>query len=310
MPGGRASAMPVGIIRRSPGASVKASRQRRSYPASPARVRAGGRAPGRSRRTGSSRSTAAITRRNITEPPGRPPVSDQPGSVMKRMVPEAPPVPLRDVWRRFWPYARPQRKWLAIVLGLVIVGPLLDTATIWLFKLVIDDVLVPKDFGMFLPLAGAYLGLTILRGGLGFLEDWLSAWTTERFVLSLRVIFFSHVQRLSLDALERRQLGDVLSRMSGDVAAIESFVLSGVVGGVAYITRLLFFAGALFFIDWRLALVAIMVAPIFGYTSRLISRSIKRASREVRRSAGSIGAIAEESLANTQLVQAYGGQTR
>jgi ATP-binding cassette subfamily B protein len=229
---------------------------------------------------------------------------------MKRIIPEAPPVPLRDVFRRFWPYARPQRKLFAIVLALVLVGPLLDTATIWLFKLVVDHVLVPKDFSPFPKLAAAYLGLTILRGGLGFIEDWLSALSAERFVLSLRVIFFSHVQRLSLDTLERRQLGDVLARLGGDVSAIEGFVLSGIVEGVAYLARLVFFAGALFFIDWRLALVAFMVAPIFGYASRLISHAIKHASREVRRSAGSIASVAEESLANTQLVQAYGGQTR
>src|SRR3954451_8665694 len=229
---------------------------------------------------------------------------------MKRIIPESPPVPLRDVFRRFWPYARPQRKWFAVVLALVIVGPLLDTATIWLFKLVIDRVLVPKDFGEFPILAAAYLGLTLVRGALGFLEDWLSALTAERFVLRLRVILFSDVQRLSLDTLERRQLGDVLSRLGGDIAAIEGFVLSGVVEGVAYLARLLFFAGALFFIDWRLALVAFMVAPIFGYASRLISHAIKNASREVRRSAGSIASVAEESLANTQLVQAYGGEGR
>jgi ABC-type multidrug transport system fused ATPase/permease subunit len=228
---------------------------------------------------------------------------------MKRIIPESPPVPLRDVFRRFWPYARPQRKLFAIVLGLVLVGPLLDTATIWLFKLVIDRVLVPKDFGEFPKLAAAYLGLTILRGGLGFVEDWLSAYSAERFVLSHRVIFFSHVQRLSLDTLERRQLGDILSRLGGDISAIEGFVLSGIVEGVAYLARLFFFAGALVFIDWRLALFAFMVAPVFGYASRLISQAIKKASREVRRSAGSIAAVAEESLANTQLVQAYGGQT-
>jgi ABC-type multidrug transport system fused ATPase/permease subunit len=228
---------------------------------------------------------------------------------MKRIIPEAPPVPLRDVFRRFWPYARPQRKWFVVVLVLVIVGPLLDTATIWLFKLVIDRVLVPKDFGEFPILAGAYVGLTLVRGALGFLEDWLSALTAERFVLGLRVIFFSHVQRLSLDTLERRQLGDVLSRLGGDISAIEAFVLSGIVEGVAYLARLLFFAGALVLIDWRLALVALMVAPLFGWASRVISRKIKKASREVRRSAGSIAAVAEESFANTQLVQAYGGQS-
>ena len=127
---------------------------------------------------------------------------------MKRLVPEAPTVPVRDIFRRFWPFARPLRRWLFVALLLTATGPALEAATIWLFKVLIDQVLVPRDFGPFGWLAAAYLGMTLARGALSFADDLLSAWLGERFVLGLRVAFFSHLQRLSLDFFDRRQMGD------------------------------------------------------------------------------------------------------
>jgi len=217
-------------------------------------------------------------------------------------------VPVREIFRRFWPYARPYRRWLAVGLVFIVLAPALETATIWMFKLVIDDVLVPRDFGPFVWIALAYLGLTLLSGLAGFLDEYIATWTGERFLLDMRTSFFRHLQSLSLDFFERRRLGDVISRLTGDISAIESFVLSGVTDALSYALRIVFFAGALFFIQWDLALVALVVAPLFWLSARHFSRLIKVASREKRRRSGSISSVAEESFSNAALVQAYNRQ--
>ena len=72
--------------------------------------------------------------------------------------------------------------------------------------------------------------------------------------------------------------------------------------------RIVFFAGALFYLSWELALVSLTVLPFFFLSSRRFSRLIKQASREKRRRSGSVSAVAEESLANAHLVQAYNAQ--
>src|SRR5215210_3546711 len=131
------------------------------------------------------------------------------------LVDAAPPVPVRQIFKRFWPYARPYRRWLAVGLIFIVLAPALETATIWMFKLVVDDVLVPRDFGPFVPLALAYIGLTLVGGLVDFLDDYLTTWTGERFLLRLRTGVFSHLQGLSLDFFERRRLGDLVSRLTG-----------------------------------------------------------------------------------------------
>lgn len=217
-------------------------------------------------------------------------------------------IPVREIFRRFWPYARPYRRYLWLTLLFVACDPAIETVTIWLYKLLIDKVLVPRDFAPFVPLVLAYLGLTILDGFISFCDDYLAAWVAERFLLALRTGFFRHIQGLSLDFFEGQRLGDVVSRLTGDVAAIEDLVLTAVASVLSYTLRILFFGGALFYLSGELALASLIVSPLFWLASRRFSSRIKRASREKRRRSGAISAVAEESLANAALVQAYNRQ--
>ncbi|RKT82252.1 ATP-binding cassette, subfamily B/ATP-binding cassette, subfamily B, MsbA [Saccharopolyspora antimicrobica] len=222
------------------------------------------------------------------------------------LVEHAPVVGVREVFRRFWPYARPYRRWWALVVLLVLIAPLLDTATIWMFKILVDDVLVPRDFALFFALGGAYLGITVLAGIIGFADEYVSTWVAERFLLDLRTDLFGHLHELSIGFLDRRKVGDTLSRLTGDVGAIEQLVLSGTTQALAYLFKIVLFAGAMFVLSWRLALVSLVAVPAFWLAARYFSRRIKAASREKRRRSGAIGAVAEESLSNAALVKAYG----
>jgi ABC-type multidrug transport system fused ATPase/permease subunit len=221
------------------------------------------------------------------------------------LVPAAPSVPLRKIFQRFWPYTRPYRRWLWVSLLLVAIAPAIDTLTIWLFKILVDDVLVPRNFGLFLWLVAAYAGLTLLGGLVSFGDDYLSAWISERFLLSLRSSFFRHIQSLSLDFFDRRKLGDIISRLTNDIMSIEELMLTGVTIGLSAILRLAFFIAALFYVEWQLALLALIVAPPFWLLARRFAYLVKQVSRQQRQRSCSISAVAEESPGNIALVQAY-----
>jgi ATP-binding cassette subfamily B protein len=224
------------------------------------------------------------------------------------LVAETPPVPVREIFRRFWPDARPYRRWIPVGLLLIALGAAIETAEIWMFKLVVDEVLVPGELEPLVWIVALYIGFTIAGGLITFADDYLATWLGERFLQRMRRRLFSHVQKLSLDVLDSRRLGDVIARLTGDVQAIESFVLAGVADGLSALLRIVFFTGALIYLDWRLALVAIVVTPLFLHVARRFSGLIKHASREKRRRSGSLSAVAEESLANQMLVQASNRQ--
>jgi ATP-binding cassette subfamily B protein len=222
------------------------------------------------------------------------------------LVEVAPAANLREIFRRFWPDARPFWRWLWLSLVLVIVVPLLDAAAILLFKVLVDDVLTPRNFSAFPKVAVAYVGITLAVGAVGFVEQYLSAWIGENFLHRLRTRVFAHLHTLSASFFDHRRLGDTLSRLTGDVAAIESVVLFSIIDVIANLMKIAVFAGVLFYLNWHLALVSLIAIPVFWSTARVFARRIKLASREVRRRAGSITVVAEESLANATLIQAYG----
>src|SRR3954449_9830691 len=224
------------------------------------------------------------------------------------LVSEAPAVPVRALFARFWPYARPYRTVMAAGLAVAVVVPLFEAAEIWLFKLVVDDVLVPRDLGPLPWIALGYLGVTLVGGLFTFLDSYVDAWVGQHFLLDVRAALFAHLQRLSLDVLDRRRLGDLVTRLTSDVQAIESFLLGGVSGAVTAVARIVLFAGALFVLSWQLALVSLVVTPLFWWAARRFSGLVKRAAREKRRRSGSLAAVAEESLANAMLVQSLNRQ--
>jgi ABC-type multidrug transport system fused ATPase/permease subunit len=225
------------------------------------------------------------------------------------IVPETPPLPVKTILRRFWPFARPYRTSLLLMLLLVPVAPLVAAAGVLLFKYLVDHVLVPHDFGPFPWVAAAYAGLTLLGGVASFFDDYLATLIGERFILDLRTHVFRHVQNLSLDFFEHRRLGDVIARLTDDVESIEDLVLSGVTSALGYLLRIAFFAGLLFYLRWDLAVLSLAVAPIFLVLGRRFARLRRAAGREIRRRSGAMSAVVEESFSNAQLVQAYNRQS-
>jgi ABC-type multidrug transport system fused ATPase/permease subunit len=227
-----------------------------------------------------------------------------------RLVAAAPHVRVRVIVTRFWPLARRYRKqWLA-GLALATLVPAVEAAEIWLFKHVVDDVLVPADLAPLVGLAAAMAGLALLGALLSFGDEYASTWVGERFTLDLRARLFGHLQQLEPDALDRRRHGDVLARLTGDLHAVETLLLSALAEAVQAVARLLFFAGALFLLSWKLALASLIVLPPLWWAARRFGRLARRAARERRRRSGSVGAVLEEALANSALVQSANAQER
>jgi ATP-binding cassette, subfamily B, bacterial len=225
-----------------------------------------------------------------------------------RIVEQAPAVAAAEVVRRFWPFARPYRRWIALGMFLLVLVPAIDTAEIYLFKLVVDDVLVPRDLGALVPLAAAYLALALAGALASFGDEYVATWVGERFLLDLRAKVYAHVQSLSPAQVGRKRVGDLIARLTGDVGAIETLVLSVIGEGVSAVARILFFSVALFVLSWKLALAALVVAPLFFVLSRRFGRRVRHAAREKRRRSGSLSAVAEETLNAAPLVHSLNRQ--
>jgi ABC-type multidrug transport system fused ATPase/permease subunit len=122
----------------------------------------------------------------------------------------------------------------------------------------------------------------------------------------LRVKLFARLQRLSLPFHDRRQTGDVVTRVTGDVKEIEKFVgssLADLAGSVLLLVATLVF---LLWNSWQVALVAALVVPVLAAISAYFSRRIKAAARRQRAREGDIATATQEMLTSIRVVQSFG----
>jgi ATP-binding cassette, subfamily B, bacterial len=225
------------------------------------------------------------------------------------IVPPAPPVPIREIFRHFAPYMRPYRRRLFAGFALLGVVPALMAAQLYMIKLIIDEVIGPGDLDKFLPIAALTVGLAVATMLAQMANSYLLAWVGQRFLLDVRTSLYSHLQRLSLDFFERRKLGDTLSRLVADIDAISRLALTAPADLVTAGLTLVFFLGAMFFLDWQLSLITLTIALAVAGLMPVFTRLIKSATRESRRRTGTLAAIAEDTLSGVALVQAYNRQS-
>ncbi|MFE5032340.1 ABC transporter ATP-binding protein [Streptomyces sp. NPDC056683] len=216
-----------------------------------------------------------------------------------------PTIPARVAFRRFWPLTRGLRGWLVIVWVCTVIAALAETEAILLFSDLTDHALQKGSLSAFWSPAGKWLAIAIVGAIVAYAGNSLAAWVTERFVMRLREHVFDHVQQLPPHFFQRHRQGDLLSRLTSDVEAIETMVVSGLVGAVSALFSAVFYAAAAFWLRWDLAAATFVLAPLFWLAARRFSGSIKDVSREGRVADGAITSVVEESLGNIVLTQAY-----
>jgi subfamily B ATP-binding cassette protein MsbA len=121
----------------------------------------------------------------------------------------------------------------------------------------------------------------------------------------LRLMLYHRIQRLSLAYHDEKQTGDLLSRVTSDIDAIQSFIASGLLTALVNGMTLVGMVGVMFYINWRFTLIALSVAPVLFGVVFTYTRRIKKASREVRKKEGEIVSVIQEVFSSIRVVKAF-----
>ena len=224
------------------------------------------------------------------------------------IIREAPPVPVKEIFSRFWPYTKNHRKWILLGLIFIALQPMALSGTVWLLQIFIDNVLDARNLSPLYWIVLLYFGFSLAGGIFSFSGTFISNWVGEKFVLALREDLYQHLQSLSLHFFEAHKLGDIIARLTGDIASIERLIVAGATSALSYVFQLIVFIGMLFLMEWKLALISLVVIPLFYIVTRYFSVRMKIASRERSRRMGAINSLTEESFSNISLMQAFNQQ--
>ncbi|HET7840642.1 MAG TPA: ABC transporter ATP-binding protein, partial [Terriglobia bacterium] len=174
----------------------------------------------------------------------------------------------------------------------------------WLFRLV--TLLTGDDKLAILKLAvAAVLLIAVLDALCSYAEKYLTTSVGQWVTHDLRRTLYSHIQRLSLAYHDQKQTGDLISRVTSDIDAIQSFINSGLLSSLVNCITLAGMVGVMIYLNWQFTLIALSVAPPLFFIVYSYTRRIKKASREVRKKEGEIVSIVQEVLSSMRVVKAF-----
>jgi ATP-binding cassette subfamily B protein/subfamily B ATP-binding cassette protein MsbA len=228
-----------------------------------------------------------------------------------------------EIIRAMWPYLRPYRRTLFLALAAMIGETATTLLAPWPLKFVFDRVLLvhaahgaaqlrislgEPQWVLLGIITGVAILIAVADALLSYFDTQLSEIAAQKAVYELRRALFGHLQRLSVayhHSIETR-LGDLLSRLSGDIGALQNLAAEGVSNIVTNGLTLLCMLGVLFWLDWPMGLAALALTLPTALYARRNTRVMREAMRAARRQEGRVSAVLQESLSYVKLVQAYG----
>jgi ABC-type multidrug transport system fused ATPase/permease subunit len=210
-----------------------------------------------------------------------------------------------DVLKRLLRYVRPYWKTLVGVSVLLLLRTVLNLLPPLVQKQVVDQIIAGRDLSTLPLVIAALVGVHALLRIVDFGDLYLRHAVGERFIFDLRVHLYDHLQRLSLAFYERTSTGELMSRVTSDVNALEQFVTHGVALTVVDFLRLLGASAVLLVLNWRLALVILIPMPLMGIGLWIFNHRARPIYRRVRDRLGDINASLQDKLTGIRVVQAF-----
>jgi len=192
----------------------------------------------------------------------------------------------------------------------------------WPLKIVLDSVLRPRPvhgwlnhliqytagddkFAILKFACAAVLGIAVLDAVSSYTEKYFTTSVGQWVTHDLRRTLYSRIQQLSLAYHDEKRSGDLISRVTSDIDAIQSFINTALLGAMINLITLVGMIGVMFYLNWHFTLIALSVAPVLFLVVYTYTRRIKQASREVRKKEGEIVSVIEEVLSSIRVVKAF-----
>jgi len=210
---------------------------------------------------------------------------------------------------------------MSLALMAVIGETIADLADPWPLKIIVDNLLQSKPLPSWLAGVVAHVGqnkLAVLNFAIlavaviatvgaisSYVEKYLTTSVGQWVMHDLRRTLYQHIHHLSLAEHDEKRTGDLISRVTSDIEAVQDFVTSAMLGILVNALTLAGMVGVMLYLNWRFALIALSIAPGLFFVVFVFTRRIKKASRAVRQKEGELANIVQEVFSSIRVVKAF-----
>lgn len=216
------------------------------------------------------------------------------------------PAPIMNIYARLFQEIKPHWKLLAGSLGFSVLMAAMEMVPAALTRPLIDRAIYGRDASQLKFLSMLLLGALLLRT-LG--HYWRMIFTgklAHNVLFQVRTRLYEHLQKLSLSFYSNRRTGQIMSRVTNDVAVLEQFIVEGIRDMTVNALRIVIIAAILFHTNPQLALLALLpTIPLF-WGARVFKTRVRTSYRTMRRRLADMNSIVADTLGGIGVVQIFG----
>lgn len=208
-------------------------------------------------------------------------------------------------YKRLLRYVKPLWPQLLLSIIFMIIFSLLTSAVAFLVKPALDDIFLKQDAEMLKLLPLGLVLLFVVKGISNYLQSYFIGYVGIRIVTNIREEVYYHIQSLSLSFFTSIPSGALTSRVIYDIAMIQRSVSSVIAGLLKEIITALGLIGVLFYRDWQLALITLVILPLLFFPIFKYSRKLRRFSKKGQAQIAEISNFLQESFTGIRIIKAF-----
>jgi len=211
-----------------------------------------------------------------------------------------------DIYKRLIKLAKPHLpKFILAMLCMLVVGGL-TSALAFLVKPVLDDIFMKKNAAMLKWIPIAVVAIYMLKGLCTYVQTVLMNFIGQRVVADIRNRLYQVIQTQSMSFFTKNPTGILMSRITNDVNSMQGAVSEAVTSLLKDSFTLICLMFVIFYRDWQLALVAMVIFPVTIYPIATFGRKIRKLATRTQVTMGSLTTLLQETISGARIVKAFG----
>ena len=202
-------------------------------------------------------------------------------------------------------YVRPYWRWMTVAVIALIISSLLGLVLPLVIRNLVDFVFVNKDYADLNRVTLGLLFVFLFQSIFTFVQQMALAYTGEHAVADIRIDVFTHLQALPLSFYAERRTGELVSRVTNDVALLQQSMTWNLVILLRQVITIVGAAALLFWLDWRLTLLILFVVPVITLCMVWLGNRIRLASVAVQDSLAEVANTTEETTRGVRIVKSF-----
>ncbi len=185
------------------------------------------------------------------------------------------------VYQRLYQFLKPYRLRF-VQAGVCMIGVAsLTAAPVWLIRFVMDNVLIAKDRKMLLYITLAFPTVYLIKGFFNYIQNYMMSYIGHAIVRDIRQKLYVHLQDLSLDFYHRTSTGKLMSHVTNDTITLQMAMVQVPIQIIRDGMTLVFLIGTIIYLNWKFALITLVLLPIAAVPVAILGKKLRRAGRDI-----------------------------